>query len=302
MKTPLLTAAILCICLLFAQCGERGAGSARSAANGKSADGKSVAADGKSVQPHENRPPEPSTAVSDRSGPPGAGEAAARSASAPQPTRITVGPQGASPPFAGKSSPPGASPAPPDLRPATQSAAQASGAKAAASGGRSPRGPAFTGREDEYLMLSGLGGRIIPSDPRMGPLQDRYTHDSDLRSMYQLVDRFLSSLQKKRVETDALLPQDEPFISRRLHAAIDAGHLPDAWRIGRIDRPDDATAHLRLLLRGNPGVAVGDLFLVKYESKWYIGGVQVDFALLAVPPAAEKPVEPGSPVWMNNAQ
>jgi len=195
------------------------------------------------------------------------------------PTRITVAPQAAATPAAGGRA--------------------AAGESAAAA---KPASAAFTGRETEYLMESGLAGRIIPSDDRIGPLQDRFAQDAETRRMYGLVDRFLTALSDRKVVQDSILPDTAPFLVRRLQGDLAAGYLPESWRIGRIERPDTVSAHMRVILIGSPGSAAGDIFLEKSSDRWYISGIQVEFAQLATPPADSKPVEPGTPTWMNNAQ
>lgn len=192
---------------------------------------------------------------------------------AQEPTKITVAPQSA--PQATAKSSPAAHPA---------------------------QAAEFSGRETEYLMQSGLSSRVIPSDDRIGPLQDRYAQDAETRRMYRLVDEFLRSLSNKTVVEESILPDSAPFLARRLRNDLDAGYLPESWRIGRIEIPDPAAAHMRVLISGSPGSAAGDIFLVKSSDRWYISGIQVDFAQLATPPAESKPVEPGTPIWMNNAQ
>ncbi|WP_455382950.1 hypothetical protein [Salinispira pacifica] len=279
----------LCLCLFVAACG---GGSGRGSSSGGSASGGSQQAGPAS------RSAGTQGAASGGAGsgsPSGSGAAAS-----PGPARITVGPQseneGASQSATGGTGRSGGTKG--------QPAAGTGGAGTAgnASGGQRLPAAEFTGREDEYLMTSGLNGRVVPDDSRIGPLQNRYVTDAETRSIYRLVDRFLAALAADRVEAEAILPDNRPFVLRRMSADLSAGHLPESWRIGQILFPDDLTAHLRVLIAGNPGSAAGDIYVEKSAGQWYISGVQVDFTLLAAAPAAGKPVEPGTPIWMNNAQ
>ncbi|HUX13828.1 MAG TPA: hypothetical protein VMW87_12430 [Spirochaetia bacterium] len=200
-----------------------------------------------------------------------------RASASPGPTQITVGPQ-ASP---GKT---------------------AAGQPAAAQADRAAAGVEFSGREDEYLLLTGFADRLVPADSRIGLLQDRWVNDDETRRMYNLVDGFFGELAKGRVAESVILPVDAIFLSRRLGNDLKAGYTPLSWRIGRIDRPDTGFAHMRIVIDGDPGSTIGDVFLEKSEDRWYISGVQADLAALATPPPVGKAIEPETPTWMYNAQ
>ncbi len=151
-------------------------------------------------------------------------------------------------------------------------------------------------------MQTGLMERLVPADSRIGPLQDRWVNDAETRGLYDLVVGFFRQLAEGRVDDDLILPDNAVFLSRRLGNDLKAGYIPLSWRIGRIGRPDANSANVRIVITGDPGNAVGDIFLEKSANRWYISGVQADFSALASPPPVGTAIEPETPTWMNNAQ
>ncbi len=139
---------------------------------------------------------------------------------------------------------------------------------------------------NRYFLLSEIypDRMITPEDFEIGIL---YRGDDTLSEIVDIVKSFFSELEKGKIETGLLYPENSFFISRVLQEYIDNGFIPEKVRIGKpFIENEKVTVNLRYIK--NSGKTAGEVVIIKNDGKWLISEVKGDLSLMTEEENTEK--------------
>jgi hypothetical protein len=146
-------------------------------------------------------------------------------------------------------------------------------------------------QSDQILSLRG-GGIYGPEDYEIGELQG-YSDDKNVRAILERIRAFVRGLEEGMVPVEDIHPDWKSQAQRSLTFHLERGNIPTDVRVGAIDlyAADLARANIRLI--GEPGIALGEIYLRKMDNLWLVDDIQLDLAKLAEEPVErQEPYEP----------
>ena len=135
------------------------------------------------------------------------------------------------------------------------------------------------------------GATIYPYDYTIGALQSTANPAGNGAEVRAVVLSFFSSLEAGKVDENLVASRWRNEIIRTLSYPIAAKEMPDSVRVGAVT-VDGASAHARILMMKNTGIAAGEIYLIEAEGHWLISDVQADFSQLLVPFTRKEPFDP----------
>jgi hypothetical protein len=146
-------------------------------------------------------------------------------------------------------------------------------------------------QRDQILSLRG-GGVYSPEDYEIGELQ-RYSDDKNVRAILERIRSFVNGLEAAEVPLEDVHPDWKMQAQRSLLFHLERGNIPTGVRVGAIEiyAPDSARANIRLT--GDPGIALGEIYIKKFEDLWLVNDIQIDMENLSEEPVQrQEPYEP----------
>ena len=146
-------------------------------------------------------------------------------------------------------------------------------------------------QRDQILSIRG-GGVYGPEDFEIGELQG-YSDDENVRAILDRIQAFQEGLESASVPIDDIHPAWRSSAQRSLLFHLGRGNIPSEVRVGTIEIYEPGKARANIRLTGNPGIAIGEIYLDNTDGLWLVSDLQLDMQDLAESP--EKRDEPYEP-------
>jgi hypothetical protein len=138
----------------------------------------------------------------------------------------------------------------------------------------------YAKKEPQMFLSHNFVDRKAPEDFSIGPLEDYYTVNAEIRGILSVVDRFCGALTERELKAELIDEQNRLLLEESLGYFLKNGIVPQYHRIGLIHINDDGSSHVPVRFFSKKGISEGDIYLVKRETNWFISDVQVDFQRL----------------------
>ena len=146
-------------------------------------------------------------------------------------------------------------------------------------------------QRDEILSLRG-GGIYGPEDFEIGELQG-YSEDRNIRDILERIRSFQKGLESATVPLADIHPDWKNQAQRSLGFYLDRGNIPTDIRVGAIEIFAPGLARANIRMSGDPGVALGEIYLRQMDDLWLVDDVQLDLGDLSeIPEKRQEPYEP----------
>ena len=154
-------------------------------------------------------------------------------------------------------------------------------------------------QQRDRILSMRKGELYRAEDFEIGALQG-YTNNAEIIKIMARIRSFQIGMRNGSIPLEDVHPEWETQAQRNISFYLDRGYLPLDVRVGliRMDEPDKASADIRL--SGDPGYAIGEIYLQKDDDVWLVADLQIDLVDLAeTPEGREDLYEPSVYRMMN---
>ena len=154
-------------------------------------------------------------------------------------------------------------------------------------------------QQRDRILSMRKGDRYRAEDFAIGTLQG-HSSNVDVMQIVQRIRSFQEGLGQGTVPLDDIHESWLTHAQRSLTFYLERGYIPVEVRVGLVDIYESDRASAQVRFSGDPGVAIGEIYLVKSQKEWLVSDLQLDLADLGeIPQRREGPYEPSLYRMMN---